>query len=225
MLITTLPQAPLNIFLNDKSIEKVSKFKYLGLWLQENLKFNKHVSEVTSLISKSNGIIYSLKHILPLKSLITLYYSIVYSNINIHILARGGSVKAVLKHVNVAHNNVIRNLSLETDRIRNTVLYKALDILNIQEIYNYRCVEFIYVTLRGRNRLMADVITINSWTHEYDTRRLNEYRHPFCRININKSYFLCNAFTMWNSVPLNIKNVNSLPTFKKKCKQYFLNEN
>jgi hypothetical protein len=56
-------------------------------------------------------------------TLLNLYYSIVYSYINLHILAWGGSVKEALKHIKVAQNNVIRNLSLETDHIKNSVLY------------------------------------------------------------------------------------------------------
>ena len=91
MLFTSLPQVPLNLTINFKPIDKVSSFKYLGLWLQENLKFNKHISELTNIISQSNGIIYSLKRILPLKSLISLYYAIVFSHLNMHILAWGGS--------------------------------------------------------------------------------------------------------------------------------------
>jgi hypothetical protein len=103
MLFTTKTnQQNLKVYLNGNLIEQVSHFKYLGLWLQDNLKFTKHISELTNTISKSNGVIYSLKNILPLKILKNLYYSFTYPHLLMHILAWGGSLQSHIKPLKIA---------------------------------------------------------------------------------------------------------------------------
>jgi hypothetical protein len=222
MLFTTQPHPPLNITINGNSIEKVSVIKYLGLWIQDNLKFNKHITELNSTISKSNGLIYSLKQIFPLKILLSLYYSFVYSHINMHILSWGGTPSTVIKKIKVAQNNVIRNLSLNIEGVRTFELYKNLDILTVEQLYTLRCAEFVFRASNGNNRLKVDFLNENAWHHNHDTRRSQNYRIPFCRINTNKSFFLINALKIWDSLPNDLRNLKSRYTFKIKMKNLLI---
>ena len=59
--------------LNGNKIERVTQFNFLGLILQSNLSWNKHVNHISLKVSKTIGILYRLKSVCPLKVLLTLY--------------------------------------------------------------------------------------------------------------------------------------------------------
>jgi hypothetical protein len=226
MLFTTKTNHPnLNIYLNGNLIEKVSQYKYLGLWFQDNLKFTKHITELTSTLSKSNGLIYSLKTILPLKTLKNLYYSFTYPHLLLHILAWGGSLPSLIKPLKISQNNIIRNLSHNIEGVRTTKLYKDLDILTIEQLYKLKLAEFMYSASKGINRLRVDFMEINSWHHEHATRRVSEYRTPLCRLNINQCFFLSHAYKIWNNVPTDVRQIESLKKFRNIVKDALLENN
>ena len=56
-------RVPINI--NGTNIERVKKFTYLGLHIDENLKFETHILHVTRKVNQVNGILNSLKYFLP----------------------------------------------------------------------------------------------------------------------------------------------------------------
>ena len=55
--------------LNGNKIERVTQFNFLGLILQSNLSWNKHVNHMSLKVSKTIGILYRLKSVYPLKVL------------------------------------------------------------------------------------------------------------------------------------------------------------
>ena len=223
MLLTTLPHPYFSLTLNNVEIEKVKEYKFLGIWLQDNLKFNKHISELTSTISKSNGMIYSLKHVLPHSTLKILYYSFVFSHLNQNILAWGGAFKTTLKPLNIAHNNVIRNLSTNIEGKRTKELYADQNILTIAEIYQLRLSEFMYLSFSGHRKLNFDFISDVSWHHAYNTRNNDDFRTYFCRLEINKCFFLNHALLIWQNISDDIKKSVSISVFRNKMKCYLLN--
>ena len=51
--------------LNNISIERVSKFKFLGIWLDEYLNWNHHISHNSIKLSRINGTMSRIKQICP----------------------------------------------------------------------------------------------------------------------------------------------------------------
>ena len=49
--------------LNGNKIERVTQFNFLGLILQSNLSWNKHVNHISLKVSKTIGILYRLKSV------------------------------------------------------------------------------------------------------------------------------------------------------------------
>ena len=51
--------------LDGTSIEKVSKYKYLGLWLDDNLSFKHHVNDLASRLRQKVGFLYRNRSCFP----------------------------------------------------------------------------------------------------------------------------------------------------------------
>ena len=62
-----------NISLNNIQVERVSHQKHLGIILDKKLNFKEHIDSTIFKVNRGIAIIKKLRHILPRKSLITIY--------------------------------------------------------------------------------------------------------------------------------------------------------
>ena len=76
-----------DLYLNGNKIERVTQFNYVGLILQVNLSWNKHISHISLKVSKTIGILNRLKSIYPRKVLLTLYNTLILPHFNYWILS------------------------------------------------------------------------------------------------------------------------------------------
>ena len=75
--------------INNENIEQVSSFSFLGIHLDENLKWNKQIDMLTNKLSRVIGILNRLKYIYPQHILLTIYNSLFMSQVNYGILLWG----------------------------------------------------------------------------------------------------------------------------------------
>ena len=73
---------PLQLLMNNKSIDVVQHFNYLGIMLDENMSWKTHIAMVRNKLSRINGIMHRLKYYFPQNILITLYKSLFTPHIN-----------------------------------------------------------------------------------------------------------------------------------------------
>ena len=73
----------LKIKLNGKKLYSSSYIKYLGISLDENLNWKKHISILSSKLRRANGALAKLRHFVPTKILTSVYYAIFNSHSNL----------------------------------------------------------------------------------------------------------------------------------------------
>ena len=96
------------IMYQDKSIEWVNSIKYLGIILDNNMNFVLQSRDVLGKLSKLNGIFYALVNYMPQKTLITLFYSLVYPTIINNLIIWGGISQSHTVNIKVAMNKILR---------------------------------------------------------------------------------------------------------------------
>ena len=69
------------------------------------------------------------------KTLIMLYYSLIYSRIQYGIVLWGTAAKARLQEINARLNNIVRSITRSGKYAPATPLYKHLNILKLDDIY------------------------------------------------------------------------------------------
>ena len=79
------------IFLNNFDISFVDRYNFLGVVIDNSLKFHLHISECCNKVSKSIGILYKIRYNAPKRILIHLYYSFVYPYLSYCITLWGGT--------------------------------------------------------------------------------------------------------------------------------------
>ena len=66
----------LKIKINGKKLDPSNHIKYLGIFLDENLNWEKQINVLTSKLRKANGALAKLRHYIPTEILISIYYAI-----------------------------------------------------------------------------------------------------------------------------------------------------
>ena len=79
----------LNITVNNKIIEQVDHFNYLGITLDQNITWTPHLDKVSIKISRVTGLLRKLQHIFTKHILITIYNSLIHSYLIYGLLVWG----------------------------------------------------------------------------------------------------------------------------------------
>ncbi len=87
-----------HLIIDGTIIERVSDFNFLGLTLDKNLNWKGHLNKTSNNISKSIGILNKIKRVIPLKTKILLYNSLILPHLNYGILAWGITVKEYISY-------------------------------------------------------------------------------------------------------------------------------
>ena len=75
----------------ESNIEYVDNFNFLGITINKHLNWTSHVDALASKISKTIGVLSSLKHILSIHILRTIYNSLIVCHLNYGVLVWGKS--------------------------------------------------------------------------------------------------------------------------------------
>ena len=70
-----------NLKINDENLKQETSSKYLGVLIDDELNWKHHINQLNTKISKSIGILYKLRHVIPKSTLVTLYNSFIQSHV------------------------------------------------------------------------------------------------------------------------------------------------
>jgi len=103
----------MNISINNHITSKVNNLKYLGVVLDNKLTWNSHIAQVRKQISQACGALARLRHYLPINSLITIYYGLVFSHLQYGMSSWGSASTYLLKTI---QNKIIRLITFSSYR-------------------------------------------------------------------------------------------------------------
>ena len=149
-----------------------------------------------------------------------------HSLISYIIAVWGSSSATLLKDLQIAQNKIVRNLFAHHVNYNHTIdIYKSLNILDVSKTYKLELGKIMFAALHDDkySGLRKSLLELN-WRHNYNTRRIDIYRLPYCRVNVNYNSPIFRAVRFWNSLPLNIRNRISMPAFTYNLKMYLLDK-
>ena len=85
------------LIMKNKEIELVEDFNFLGIQIDKNLSWKKHIFNLSHKMSKAIGVMNRLKEFLPKKILKMIYNSLVNSHLNYGILLWGHQSESISK--------------------------------------------------------------------------------------------------------------------------------
>ena len=96
----------ISIKLDRSKLDPEPNVKYLGVYIDENICWDYHIHKLSKDLGRSNGIISKLRHFVPKKSLLSVYYSIVYSKLLYGCCVWSLTTTKILDTINILQKNV-----------------------------------------------------------------------------------------------------------------------
>ena len=219
----TLEALPLDIILDDTSLESVSEIKFLGITVDNKLSWKPHIASTCNTISRNIGVINRLKSHIPTSSLLTLYSSLILPYLNYGILAWGNSHKFLLDRLLLLQKKSLRIIFNTHARSHTNPLFFENKILKIADLYSFQLGQFMYNYNNNSLPSAFDrMFQKNQSFHNYPTRRSNEFHLPLLRTLLAQNTFIYTGPRLWNSLDDAIKNSRTLNSFKSNLRYSLL---
>ena len=208
----------------ERPIERVSNFNFLGVILNENLKWNTHMDSVCNRILRSIGIFCNLRHYLPTYILKTLYNSLVLSHCTYGILAWGTHNTRLYK----IQKKAIRVISNSKFYAHTEPLFKRLGLLKLDDLFKLNILKFYYLHFHNLlpHYLQQFEFKARYEIHDYKTRNKFE-------LNLQKNTIKAAENSLRHVTPKIINDTPSIITdkirthslqgFTSYIKQHFIN--
>lgn len=203
-------------------LHKTSSINFLGICIDEKLKFDEHVKKLAMKMNTFFPIIYRLRDILDTQGKYILYYAYIYSRIQYGIIVYGSTTKSLLNKIQIIQNRTIRTLFRIPRMVTNASMYKQLNLLQLNEIYKLNLAIMGYLvyhdsissSLKSQFVKRIDVNKRNSrFASNFDIKYNTT---NFANRDINNQ-----VARIWNKIPIGIRDVK-MQQFKTSMKKLIL---
>lgn len=207
--------------INNYPIDKCNSIKFLGVYLQSNLKWCKHTNNISSKLAKSAAIMHKLKWFLPSNVLLSIYNTLFLPHINYCIGAWGNTERNNLNHIIMLQKRVIRSIGNASYLAHTDQLFKKFSILKCEELFQINIYKFMYKLMN--NLLPCQIknyFNIQQGRHTYNTRQVNNLAVTKYKTELYSKSIRILGPKLWNTLPNEIKSSPSLNSFKKKVMKF-----
>ena len=210
---STLPE---DVIFDGHILDIVSEIKFLGITIDNDVKYDKHIQSIRIKISKTIGIMRRLSCIVPLESLKTIYLSLINPLILYCLPIFSATYDIHLKPLCILQNRAIRIISGKANelRVRLEPLYYQNNILKVTDQYKLSLGCYIF-----KNREILDNYIV---PHDHNTRFRNLPLAPHERLRSTEQSVIYNAINIWRTLPQNLKDSVSINSFKFNYKRLLI---
>lgn len=208
----------------NKTLNRVALVKYLGITIQENLKWNSHIQSTCRKIIGFSSIVKRLGNRINPSTKMSMYYSMIHSHLSyLSPIWNTTATNYEIANLQIAQNEAIRKIfcheytheNLSTDDIR-----KKYSILNVARVNQFNNSLMIYKIINAR--MKTNYCINNANTHRYPTTANSRPRFATARTNLGqKSIFRsCTEqyYALLNVLPTGL----SMNNFKKRLKSLII---
>lgn len=209
-------EVDLSIMINGEHIEFVEVIKCLGVLIDKNLEFSRHINGLSCKINFTLRRLYSLNLYLPLSIRKRIAHSLLMSNLLYCIEVYSGCSVDDFNRCNLLFNKIIR--FVYKLRSRDHVSSNVLDFLgcDFKNFVRIRLLLFYHKVMLSNcpEYLRKDFILLN-------TERNPQLLFPIRNYIIHERSFHVRVARYWNYLPIHLRSFDqSLETFKCKLLEY-----
>ncbi|CAH0563181.1 unnamed protein product [Brassicogethes aeneus] len=125
-------------------IKRKETVKYLGILVDQHLKWKDHANFINNRLRRLIYIFYQLKNILTYKLLLTVYGALAESIIRYYISIWGVMVDDAIYGIEITQKNLIKILFNKNRRYPTNLLFKEVNIFTIRQVFLYHAVLWVY---------------------------------------------------------------------------------
>ena len=112
--------------------------QFLGVFFDENLKFDKHVNHISSKMSRALGMFNKVRYLIPDYIMLHLYNSLIFPYLMYAVEIWGGTSACYINKVLKVQKAAVRSMRNLPYNTHTSDHFKQLCILKLPDIYKYR---------------------------------------------------------------------------------------
>lgn len=204
----------INIQNTDYVIRNTKKIKYLGVIIDENLKWQEHIIYITDKIRKLIRKFYMLRDILSTKTLLNVYNALVVSIIRYGIIAWGGAYENALKPLKVIQKLILKIIMKKSHTYPSDQLFKECSCLSVKNNYVLESILFI----------SKNIQKFSFPTHLHNTRSVTNSNLIINKYNktSQQNYIDYQGPLFYNKLPISIKNISNKAKYRNCVKSFIV---
>ena len=201
------------LFINGEMLKEVDFAKYLGVLIDNKLKWTQQIEAINLKLSKGTGLLAKIRHFVPRSVLRSLYYSFINSYIEYNLLNWGMASDTNLNTVTKKVNKAIRIISFEDNDSPTIPLFKKLDILPLTSAIQAKYAKFMW---KLYNNLLPSALSSN-FHHSSRTG----FSKSVPRLSTLSKFVSYAGHIVWDDIPTDIKN-KSYNSFSRSIFKFYI---
>lgn len=200
---------------NCPKIERKECVKYLGILVDQHLKFKQHILNIASKIRYISSIFIKLKNMASINIKKMLYYALIQSIIEYGLVIWGKAYASETIKVDRAQNTILRIILKRERRSSAIILYENLNLLTLKKLYLLKLLKYC-------------IKCAHIWETRqtpYSIRVDQPILVPQVKSEFSKNSFLYRGALMYNQLPPIIRNLDLSKMLHKKVAKEWIFKN
>ena len=207
----------LNLVLGTHTVEQVETHKVLGVTIDNELRWQPHITNICKLVASNIHILGKLKTYVEPEARLMFFNAHCLSHINYASTVWCGAGELHLKKLNSLHRRAAK-IIVSNNFLSTTQKLRSVNILSLEHQFEFNTAVLVY---KAKHRLVPSYV--QKLLTPADSRYQSEkYLIPRTRIDMFKSSFAFSGANIWNSLPVKIRACKTLSSFKSCLKKYLL---
>jgi len=208
------------VVINNKIIENVECFKYLGLHLDSHMTYSVHIEKTCKKLKMRLGVTKMLRKVVDLKTCTTLFNALALPVFDYCNFIYMNASACHTSRLQVLQNRFARCIMFAHCRSHSIELLRAMNWLSVYERSQLSRLVLVLQSQRGNVPIyLQNIFT----TNENLTGRNKLIIHRM-QNEAGKRSFLYSGAVGWNNLPQNIREVGSTLTFKSLVREHLVHQ-
>lgn len=207
--LTTQP-VHTSIKINNFALNVVTDFKFLGITIDNKLKWKQHIDMVKSKVALLTGVIYRLRDCLNQNSLRQIYLSLIYPHLLYCCAIWGGAYNTFIDSLIISQKKLLRVMFFKDRYAHTNCIFRDFRLLKLPDIIYLQTNLFVHKALHSFPVYPGFTVMPHSVT-----RRTHQLRLPLCRSTHAQQSVLSRGSKNWNNLPQSLLNNDNLVSFKR----------
>jgi len=198
--------------------------KYLGIFIDDELKWCEHIKHVYNKIKQYVVMFYKIRQKLSPVCLKNLYFATVYPHIQYGIELYANTNITFLCNLSVQNNKILRILQFKTSTCAVRELYDTFSTLQIGDLHEFKLLILMHKYFHDSVSLPSafqNYFTMNTLIHSHNTRTHDNIHINFFNTRFGSCCLNFHGSKLWNSLPNHLKCIASPNAFKRELKKIY----
>ena len=209
----------LDIKINNMAVKESDSVRYLGVIIDKNLKFTKHIDHISSIIGRNIGIISRIRFCVDKRTAHLLYNTLILPYLNYCCMIWGSNYQSQTERLVILQKRAVRLIEYVYPPHSSEPIFKKYNILKLADVVKSQMIlvmhKFITKQLPGAFDNLYELCEVD----RPQRRQVNHFMQPFSNRNYRLFTTSCLGPKLWNDIIApQFPQLDDIPTSKNIIK-------